>query len=137
MDNQTDLFGIEDEKTAIQQCIVAVGGPKHAAALLWPAMTLDEATAKLRRCLNPQKRDVLHVPEWMLLAREARRRGCLIGVAYVNDFCECAPPVPVTPEDVEDELRRAYVESVKTQEALVKRLEALDRRQAVRSTAAA
>jgi hypothetical protein len=130
MDNG-DLFGIEDVSTAISQCVIAVGGRKHAASLLWPAMPLDEAAQKLDRCLNPRKRDVLHVEEFLLLIREARQKGCLIGVGYVNDYCDCAPPVPISPDDEEAELQRAFIRAQEDMQALVERMETLSKRRAV------
>lgn len=130
-DAQNDLFGIDDARTATQQMIVALGGPKKAGPLLWPSMTIDDAADKLNRCLNPRKRDAMKIEEWLLLCREARQAGCLIGVAFVNDYCDCAAPVPITPEDVEDELRREFIHASDRMESIVKRMETLEKRRRV------
>lgn len=134
MDNG-DLFGIEDWRTATAQCVIAVGGRKCAGQILWPSMTIEDSALKLDRCLNPQKRDVLRVEEFMLLVREARRAGCLIGVAFVNDFCECAPPVPTSPENELDELQRDFIRAQEAMSTIVGRMETLQRRGVVRSAA--
>jgi len=137
MDNadQGVLFGLESTDDAIRQCATALGGMKATGLLLWPSMPADEAGRKLSRCLDPRKRDVLHVDEFLLLIREARRNGCLIGVHYVNDYCECAPPVPVTPEDEEDELMRDYIRAAETMKTIHERMELLVRRRGPRSAA--
>jgi hypothetical protein len=118
----------DDIQDATRTCIAVLGGPKRVGAMLWPETTADQAAQRLNRSLDDDRREVLHIHQYLLIWREARKQGCLAGVAYVNSECDCAPPIPTDPEDERDRVQRLFVESVKQQQALIERMEQLAER---------
>lgn len=118
----------DDINDATRTCIAVLGGPKKVGAMLWPEMTIEAAAQRLNRSLDDDRREVLHIHQYLLIWREARKQGCLAGVAYVNSECDCAPPIPTDPEDERDRIQRLFVESVQAQQKLVERMEQLAER---------
>lgn len=128
---QGSLLAHDTPDDATAECIAAVGGIKAAALLLRPELEMEQGARWLRDCLNPRKRDKLDVRQYLVLWRAARERGCLAGVAYVNDCCGCAPPIPISPDDEEAELQRSFIRAQEDMQALVERMETLSKRRAV------
>lgn len=96
--------------------------------MLWPEMGIEAAAQRLNNSLNDDRREVLHVHQYLLIWREARAVGCLAGVAHVNHECNCAPPNPIEPEDEMAQLQRNYIESVRMQQKIADRLERINDR---------
>jgi len=128
---QGSLLAHDTPDDATAECIAAVGGIKAAALLLRPELEIEQGARWLRDCLNPRKRDKLDVRQYLVLWRSARERGCLAGVAYVNDYCDCAPPIPISPEDEEAELQREFIRAEEGMRALVDRMEQIAKRRAL------
>lgn len=77
MAEQTPLWheSIED---AIGTAVLALGGFKKVAAMLWPALEAsnpDTAYTRLKHCLDPERKDKLSLSELLLIARKAREIG--------------------------------------------------------------
>ena len=105
MADQTPLWHecIED---AVGTAVLALGGFKKVAAMLWPSLAeskSETAYSRLKHCLNPEKAEKLSLDEFLLIARRAREVGehsIARRFGYEAGY-ECAPL------DAEESERRA------------------------------
>lgn len=112
---------------ALRAILDAAGGPKKVAADLWPSKSLSDAHRRLLHCLDPERDQKLSLDELVWLMAKGREVGCHTAMAYIARACGYADSVPVDPEDERAELQRAFLESVKAQKDILKRMEALAR----------
>ena len=107
------------------ECVKAAGGSKVVGHRFWPEMLLDQAQRKLLDCLNDDRPHRLTPEQVLLVAQLARDAGCHAFMAYCAERLAYAPPVPRDPHDETAELQRAFMASVASQQAILRRLEAL------------
>lgn len=128
--DQPSLF-VESLNDAVRDTARAIG-LKRVAHELWPSKSEDEAARYLNDCLNPDRPQKLSGEEILLIARRGREVGCHLIIGFACMDVGYAPPVPITPEDQEGELIRAYRESVQEQKLITARMERIASRKVVR-----
>lgn len=121
---QSDLF-VEDLQTALMDVVRAVGGPKKTGALMRPELPADESGKWVTDCLNKAKREKLSLEQILFLLKMGRQHGCHTAINFIAAETGYSNPSPVDPEDESAALQRMFMESVKAQEQIVKRLEKL------------
>lgn len=126
--NQESLFH-EDIWQALTDCVRALGGAKAVGHKMRPELDDPEKAGRwVLDCLNPARNDKFCLEQIVYLLREAREIGCHVGMNYIAGIAGYSAPQPIEPEDELGELQRAYIESVKQQGQLVKRIEAANAR---------
>lgn len=114
----------ESFNDALIECVKACGGSLVVGKAIWPSLG-EGARGKLLACLNPERAEKLSLDEIMLIMRRARDRGCHAGMQYLAHALSYGPPQPVQPVDEAAELQRAFIESVRKQQEILKRFESL------------
>lgn len=120
--NQPALFH-EDIWQALRDCVGALGGAKVVGDKLRPEMGPEKSARWLLDCLNPDKADKLSVEQLLLILAEARKANCHVAAHYIAQATGYAAPQPIEPEDERAALQRLFVESVRAQSELVRRME--------------
>ena len=123
MNGQTSLF-YDSELQALTEAVRQLGGFKRVGPLVWPAKG-DQAAQHLRDCLNPQRREVMHLHEVLHVLKLARQAGHHQPFAWICEELGYEPPRPRQPKDEMAELQRAYIESVQLQRQIAERMERL------------
>ena len=122
---QYELFH-EDIYNALRTCVSALGGPKEVGVQLWGNSTTPPKQAdKLANCLNPDHAQKLSLDETLWILAEAQRAGCHAGINFICRESGYSDPQPIEPEDEKAALKREFMASVKTQQAMLARLEKL------------
>ena len=124
MAEQGELFH-EDIYDAFRHAVKALGGAKKIGARLWPDKPMDHAAQLLLHCLNPERPEKLDLYQIEWLLREANKKGCHIAMQRLCLDTHYDDPRPINPEDQKAELQRLYVDSVRVQGDIAKRLERL------------
>ena len=119
--HQESMF-YECANDALSTCIQSAGGWKHVAGSLWPAMKPESAYARLKACMDDGAREKLTADEIIGIAKLAREKGCHAWAQFNNQELGYAPPVPVDPQDVQDDLMRQFIAAVKVADQISKRL---------------
>lgn len=95
---------------ALGSAVVAIGGMKRAASLLWPADPLTRSEARLRACLNAERAEKLSPDEVIRLAKLAREAGDHSVMTYLAH--ELGYEIkPTTPEDELAALQQRYIDA--------------------------
>jgi hypothetical protein len=121
---QIPMF-VDDLNEAIRAAINELGGFKTVGAKLKPEKSPVDAGKWLADCLNPAKRERLDPDQLALIRRDARVAGCHVLASFEMREAGYSRPTPVAPADEAAELRRAFLEGVRVQQELVRRLERL------------
>ncbi|WP_297170095.1 hypothetical protein [Thermomonas sp.] len=119
---QIPLF-VESLDDAIRAAVQAMGGYKRVGADMKPELAADAAGRWLSDCVNPDRRERLTPHELAYIRRRARQAGIHILAAFEARDAGYAEPVPVEPEDERAALQRAFVESTKHLEQMLRRLQ--------------
>lgn len=122
--DQAALFH-DNENDALVADITAIGGHKKVAGMLWPVMKLDSAYARLKNCLRDDKAEKLEFCEIIQIIYWAKDFKSFATINYITDTGGFERAKPRDPEDAKDELKRAFIESVKYQQQILKRFEEL------------
>lgn len=110
------------------ECVKAVpGGSKAVGPALWPEKDPVAAQRLLLDCLNDDRPQKLSPEQVILVARMARERGCHAYACWVAESLSYAPPVPVEPRDLADDLQRQVLAMGKQLTDVLARLEELQR----------
>lgn len=120
--DQQDLW-VDSFEEALKAAIVAAGGPKKVASALWPAKSITDAARLLNHCLDPERNEKLALGEIELITELGVKAGCHTVMHYLSSRLLYAPPQPIKPEDEQAKLQREYIEMVKAQQVLAKRME--------------
>lgn len=123
---QQELF-IEDLNSAIRGLIAALGGAKKVGSRLYPKLTVEAAGRKLLDATNEARDQELSHTEFFTLLRWGREAGFHGLTEYVADETGYTRPSPLSHEDEKAELQRQYIESVRVQQGLVRKLERLQK----------
>ena|ERR1700738_4585349 len=107
---------------AIGAAVQAAGGVKKVAAEVWPALSQDIASARLRSALNPEHAQKLCPSELLLIAKMARDAGSHDVMNYLAAELDYQIR-PIEPEDARAQLQRQFTDGVVRLEQLVKRLQ--------------
>ena len=94
--------------------------PKEIAHAIWPALKLDTAYARLMGALKHARPEKLTADEHILIANYCGQYDFLY---YIEIQCHHAGSVLLAPEDEAAQLQREYIQSVKAQTQITKRLE--------------
>ncbi|MBS0228855.1 MAG: hypothetical protein JSS23_09195 [Proteobacteria bacterium] len=114
---------VESLEDAIRATVQAMGGYKRVGADMKPELAADAAGRWLSDCLNPDRRERLTPHELAYIRRRARQAGVHVLAAYEARDAGYAEPVPVEPEDERAALQRAFVESTKQLQQMLRRLQ--------------
>lgn len=114
---------------ALVDCVRACGGSKVVGPALWPEKSPEAAQRLLLDCLNDDRPQRLTPEQVMLVARMARQAGCHSFARMVARELSYSEPVPVEPRDEADELRRQVLAMGKDLQALLAKLEQVERPQ--------
>lgn len=127
--HQPKLDGIpfDDVDDALNNLVQDLGGFKKVGPQIWPAMSAEEATQRLRHCLNKSRREKLGQHELIFLLQMGRKAGSHRAKQYLDEVTGYTRSAPADPADEVAELQRLYIESVQAQRAIADRLERLVR----------
>jgi hypothetical protein len=126
---------VETLNDALIACVKACGGSKQVGPVLWPEKAPDAAQRALLDCLNEDRPAKLSPEQVLLILRLARSKGCHQGMDFIATELGYAPPVPVEPRDEVAELQRQFIEAVRAQAELAKRIERAAGRVTMRAVA--
>ena len=115
----------ESLNDALRETVQAIGGTKKVGCMLWPEMTADHASSRLRDCLNPERREKLSPEQVEMLSRMGRQVGCHAIMAHLCRTTGYAEPVPVEPEDEIARMQREFVEATKSLGQIAARIESM------------
>jgi hypothetical protein len=118
----TDSLFYENELDALRVTVLAIGGNKKAAELLW-GVNLKSGEQRVRDCLNPNRDEKFSPAEYITLARAGRDVGCHALAVYFNAEAGYSPPVPISKKDEEAELDRQVIAAVGSVRGLLDRWE--------------
>jgi hypothetical protein len=124
---QDELFYQDVYRATEAACRVIGGGGKEWAKvcghMLWPEKDPDDAGAYLNNCLDKTRRERLNPQQFLLVAREAKRRGCHVLMAFICDDTEYQRTNPIEPEDQRAAIQIRAEKLVSELSSLVNRLE--------------
>lgn len=113
----------EDINDAMKEAVRQMGGNKKVGPRLWPELPLEQASNKLRDCLNPDRREKLSPEQVVMILRLAREVGCHDAMGFIAFNAGYEPPRPVVPDDQEAELQRTFIDAVGRLETIQKQLQ--------------
>jgi len=125
MNETLDLFQYEDVREALRASINALGGFKKVGCRLRPSMKPDQARAWLNNAVDPTRPEKLEIEDLVTILADARAIGFHGAMHQMDREAGYEPAKPVEPSDERATLQRAFIESVRTQERLVARMERL------------
>ena len=95
--------------------------------MLWPEKAPDAAQRTLLDALNHDRPAKLSPEQAVLIFRMARSKGCHVGMEYLTAALGYTMPAPVEPKDEMAELQRQFIESHKSMQEMLSRMERLQR----------
>lgn len=122
---QDSLF-MEDEYEALKVDISRLGGMKSVGHALFPDKKPDKAGEHLGSCLKQDRREKLDYSQILWIKAEAKKVGSYAAQRYENQVCGFADPQPIEPEDEAAMLQREFIQAVKAQSEMLKRMERLN-----------
>lgn len=111
---------------AFQDVVSALGGPKKAAALLWPSLfkrSPNDAARKLSHCLDHERAEKLSFDEILLLGEKGREVNCHTIMHFLAKYWGYQDPMPLDPKTENEKLMDEYIKAVAKQEQLVKQMQ--------------
>jgi hypothetical protein len=124
MSDQIPLF-VEDYHEAIRATVQALGGFKRVGADMKPDLAVDAAGRWLADCCNAEKREKLSPTELAYIRRCARQANVHILAAFEMRDAGYGDPLPIEPEDERAALQREFVQSTKSLERMLARLQSI------------
>lgn len=126
----------EDAHEAARTVVNALGGPTKVGQAMRPELAGKPAAARtwVNNCLDPDRAEKFDIDQWLWLMREGRDVGCH---ALATQICRDAgyrDPIPVTPEEEQDQLMRDFIEAQRSLGRISQRMSDLQERSAVRRT---
>lgn len=116
------MVDIESLNQALIECVKASGGSKVTGALLWPEKTINDAQRLLLACLNDERNEKLTPDQSLLIIKEAKTKGCHVGIEYLCSALGYSVPTPIEPEDEKAKLMREFIAAQKAMSAITDRL---------------
>ena|SRR5690242_19970402 len=113
----------ESYREALLATIMALGGFKRVGAELWPTLDIEDARARLTHCLSEHKREVLSPESLRMIRRIARAADVHTLAVYEMRDAGYSDPQPIDPEDERASLQRQFIESTRSLQALIVRME--------------
>ncbi len=130
--DQSEFPFHETAEDATNTAIIRSGKPfKDVAHAIWPSLKIDMAYARLKNCLRPDAREVLHADDHIYIANYVGQHDFLY---YCAQRCHPSRPDPVKPEDEQAELMHEFNDSVTRLEELAQRIRAVDERPKARGS---
>lgn len=121
---QSELF-FDSIYDAMGSAILAAGGYKKVAGLLWPSLKSETAYARLKNALDETKAEKLALCEVMNIMRMAADNGDSSAIRYIASEFGFGL-VEIDPKEEGDEIQRQIAEGI---DALNKRFARLERLQ--------
>lgn len=119
----------------LERLVVALGGTKKVAPLLWGAdKGVDEARRLLCDCLNDDRPAKLDFSQVLLILRMARQKGIHFGIEYVSESLGYSVPTPIEPQDEAAELQKKFIESVAALNELAAKIQSVNAPASVRAS---
>lgn len=115
----------ETPSEALKQCVIALGGSKKVAPLIWPDKPITQAANLLCNCIDDSRPEKLDFSQVLFIAKLARQKGLHGFMEYLCVELHYAPPTPIKIEDEADELQRQFIEASKQMSAMLSRLESI------------
>ena len=112
-------------ESALGDVVNALGGPKTVGNVFWPTKTIEAAARQLNHSLDPERPEKLSAGEILWLLVEGRKVDCHVAMTFLSRAASYSDPTPIEPEDEYAALQRTFIESVRHQQKLVKRMEQL------------
>ena len=110
---------------ALERVVIALGGSKKVAPLMWPDKTIGDAARYLCDCLNDERPAKLDFSQVLYILRKAKEAGIHIGMDFIADHVGYSHPTPIEPEDEAAALQRQFIESTHKMAAIAERIERL------------
>ncbi len=110
---------------AVEAVVIALGGSKVVAPMLWPEKGIIEAQRLLCDCLNDDRPAKLDFAQVLYIFRLAQARGIHTGMQYIARNLGYAPPVPIDPKDELADLLRQSIEANREVQRRQERIERL------------
>ncbi|MEO8806605.1 MAG: hypothetical protein ABI433_11010 [Burkholderiaceae bacterium] len=112
----------ESVNDAMRETVRQLGGHKKIGPMLWPEQPIEQASNRLRDCLNPDRRENLSPEQVLLLLRLARTAGYHGAMAFLACDAGYETPRPVAPEDKVAALQNAFVDAVEKLDVIQREL---------------
>lgn len=122
---QQPLF-FEDVFDALRHVVQCAGGAKKVGHKLFPEKSPDQAGRFLMDCLNTTRAEKLDAEQIIVLLRIGHDCGCHVGVWFMSRASGYSEPDPIEPDDEMAELKRQFVQSVRTLKTLSNQIESLN-----------
>ena len=87
---------------ALREVVQAAGGPKAIGERMFPDMPADHAAARIRDCLNHDRRERFTPDQVLMILRIGHQIGCHAGMVFMSRELGYSDPIPVEPEDRPD-----------------------------------
>lgn len=123
---QTKLF-YDDWYDAANTVVMALGGKKIVADMLWPSKPIEDSHRLLSHCLNRDRSEKLDPDQIAHLRRKGREVGCH-ALADWESRDAGYKYEPIEPENEQAKLMREFISKVGAVESLlteIKRMEAM------------
>lgn len=112
----------ESVNDALREAVRQLGGHKKVGPALWPEHPLEQASNRLRDCLNPDRREKLSPEQILFILKLGREAGYHGAMAFLATDAGYEAPRPLAPEDKEAELQRMFIAAVEQLEVIQKQL---------------
>lgn len=116
MTHQAELFH-DSIYDAITADVMAIGGVKKTAAMLWP--TNSDAPGRLRACLSTEHPQKLDPEEVLSIKRLARDVGSFATITYESQTLAFTVEW-IKDDEIEDKMQREFIDAVNRLERLAK-----------------
>ena len=107
---------------ALTEVVKSLGGHKTVGLALRPDKSADSSARWLNDCLNPSRSERLDPDQVLFVLREGRKAQSHSAMNYLLREAGYADAQPIEPEDEKAALQRQVIESVKSLEQIMTRL---------------
>lgn len=108
------MIDFDTPNEAVKAVVIALGGSKKVAPLLWPEKSIDEARRLLADCINDDRPAKLCFAQVLFIFKLAKSKGVHVGADYIAAQLGYSKPVPIEPVDELSDLLRQVAEQQKT-----------------------
>ena len=120
---------------ALREVVQAAGGPKAIGERMFPDMPADHAAARIRDCLNHDRRERFTPDQVLMILRIGHQIGCHAGMVFMSRELGYSDPIPVEPEDEVARLQRDFIEASKALVSMASKIDQMQARVGLKSVA--